>query len=121
MLQDQKVPVVELVRPEGVAFTVGVIKPGHTMFSVNGKGLVGLSLADAAKVVADAAQKTKASNGSIPCIIRFLKTEVPAQVCVCVCVPACLHVCCLWFCVCLCFSIGTLLYCHFDPECELNH
>lgn len=93
MLQDQKVPVVELVRPEGVAFTVGVIKPGHTMFSVNGKGLVGLSLADAAKVVADAAQKTKASNGSIPCIIRFLKTEVPAQVCVCVC--TCMFACML--------------------------
>lgn len=70
-------PVVELVRPEGAAAVCGVIEPGHTMISVNDKTLLGISLPDAARHIAECAQKTKDSKGTIPCIVRFLKTDVP--------------------------------------------
>ena len=77
LLQDQSVPVVELVRPEGAAAACGVIQPGHTMISVNDKTLLGMSLPQATRFIAEAASKTKESNGKIPCTVRFLKTEVP--------------------------------------------
>jgi hypothetical protein len=78
-LQDQSVPVVEIVRPEGAGAACGRIAPGHTMISVNGKSLLGVSLPEAARLIGEAATKTKESNGKIPCVVRFLKTEVPSN------------------------------------------
>ena len=70
-------PVVEFVRPDGAAAVCGFIQPGHTMISVNDKTLLGMSLAEAARHIGECAQKTKDSNGTIPCTVRFLKTAVP--------------------------------------------
>ncbi len=67
-------PVVEIVRPEGTAFDVGVIKPGHTVVAVNDRSLLNLSMQESAKIIAEAAQKVKDSQGRVPCVVRFMKT-----------------------------------------------
>ena len=75
-LQDKPVPVVEIVRPEGAGFVCGVIKPGHTLIMVNDRSLLSLSMRDSAKIIAEAAEKVKSSAGRVPCVFRFLKTEM---------------------------------------------
>lgn len=72
-------PMVEFVRPDSAAMVCGVIKPGHTMISINDKTLLGIPLSEAARYIGESAQKTKDSNGKIPCVIRFLKTDAPEK------------------------------------------
>ncbi len=69
-------PVVEIVRPEGAGFECGVIKPGHTLIMVNDRSLLSLPMRESAKIIAEAADKVKSSQGRVPCVFRFLKTDV---------------------------------------------
>ena len=67
-------PVVDLVRPEGAAFDCGAIKPGHTLVAVNNRSLLTLCMQECARIIAEAAQKVKESQGKVPCVVRFLRT-----------------------------------------------
>lgn len=76
---DKLVPIVEVVRPEGAGFVCGVIKPGHTVVMVNDRSLLGLTMRDSAKIIAEAADKVKSSQGRVPCTFRFMKTTLGAD------------------------------------------
>ncbi len=54
----------------------GFIKPGHTLIMVDDRSLIGLTMRDSAKIIADAADRVKSSQGRVPCVFRFMKTEM---------------------------------------------